>query len=145
MTEPGMSGGSNPTDWRSDIEALEGAWQRDMLTLRTDDQVKLGLMPETKTDLKKMDTAITWLLIVGGGLLMIGLFTRLSALALAIFLMAVIATQPPWIAGTVETYYQGVECVALLALAASPVGRWAGLDFFVHYVLLRPFRRRRIG
>jgi uncharacterized membrane protein YphA (DoxX/SURF4 family) len=68
------------------------------------------------------------------------LFTRLSALALALFLLSVIVAQPPWIAGTVETYFHAAECVALLMLATSPVGRWAGLDFFVHYVLLRPFR-----
>ncbi|HEY2826603.1 MAG TPA: hypothetical protein VGJ04_03300 [Pirellulales bacterium] len=143
FTEPGMSAASNPADWRADVEALESGWGREMLGLRSDEQIKLGPLVEAKTDLKKIDTAITWLLIVGGGLLMVGLFTRLSALALALFLMAVIATQPPWIAGTVETYYQGVECVALLALATSPVGRWAGLDFFVHYVLLWPFRSRR--
>ncbi len=106
------------------------------------EQLKRGPMAEVRSELKKIDTAIVWLLIIGGGLLMVGLFTRLSALALALFLIAVMATQPPWVAGTVETYYQGVECVALLALATSPVGRWAGLDFFVHYVLLRPFRRR---
>ena len=98
-------------------------------------------MPDVKSDLKRIDTAITWLLIVGGGLLVVGLFTRLSAVVLALFLLTVMATQPPWIAGTVETYYQGVECVALLVLATSPAGRWAGLDFFVHHVLLRPFRR----
>ncbi len=101
-------------------------------------------MAEVRSELKKIDTAIVWLLIVGGGLLMIGLFTRLSALALALFLMTVMATQPPWVPGAVTTVlnYQSVELVSLLALATSPVGRWAGLDFFVHYVLLRPFRRR---
>jgi uncharacterized membrane protein YphA (DoxX/SURF4 family) len=141
LGEPGLSVGSAAADWRSDAEALEAAWQNDVMGLRSLDQVKLGPMPEVKTDLKKIDAAITWLLIVGGGLLMIGLFTRLSALALGLFLLAVIATQPPWIASPMPPYYQGVECVALLALATSPVGRWAGLDFFVHHVLLRPFRR----
>jgi uncharacterized membrane protein YphA (DoxX/SURF4 family) len=139
--EQGISVGSSPAEWRGDVEALEQNWVADMLAMRTAEQLKLGAMPDIKSDLKRIDTAITWLLIVGGGLLVVGLFTRLSAAVLALFLLAVMATQPPWIAGTVETYYQGVEFVALLALATSPVGRWAGLDFFVHHVLLRPFRR----
>ena len=74
------------------------------------------------------------------GALVAGLFTRLSALALALFLISVIASQPPWIAGTTSTYFQGVECVALLVLATSHVGRWGGLDFFIHHLFLRPFR-----
>ncbi len=28
--------------------------------------------------------------------------------------------------------------LAMLALAATPVGRWAGLDFFVYHLLFRP-------
>ena len=139
--EPGISSSGSAAEWRSDVESLEAAWQRDVLALRSEEQVKLGQFVETKSDLKKIDTAMTWLLIGGGGLLMVGLFTRLAAVALAVFLLMVIASQPPWMAGTVETYFQGVECVALLVLASSHVGRWAGLDFFVHHVLLRPFRR----
>jgi uncharacterized membrane protein YphA (DoxX/SURF4 family) len=142
LGEPGLSVATTPADWQADAAALEDAWQNDVMSVRSDEQIKLGPMPETLTELKKIDTAVTWLLIVGGGLLMIGLFTRLSALALALFLLSVIASQPPWIASPMPPYYQGVECVALLALASSPVGRWAGLDFFIHHVLLRPFRSR---
>ena len=70
--------------------------------------------------------------------MLIGLFTRLSAIALAIFLLSVIASQPPWIPGTIPTYNHVVECIALLVLATTPVGRWAGLDFFIHHPLFRP-------
>ncbi len=82
--EPGISTGSGATDWRADAEALEQNWEHDVLALRSAEQLKLGPMAEVKSELRKIDTAIVWLLIVGGGLLMIGLFTRLSALALAI-------------------------------------------------------------
>ncbi|HTQ38710.1 MAG TPA: hypothetical protein VMJ32_06765 [Pirellulales bacterium] len=144
--EPGVSDAvnSSPADWLSDAQALEAAFQRDLLSLRSDDQLKLGPAPQAKTELKQIDSAVTWLLIIGGGLLMIGLFTRLSALALALFLLSVIATQPPWVNGAITTVfnYQSVEFVALLALASSPVGRWAGLDFFIHHLLLRPFRSK---
>jgi uncharacterized membrane protein YphA (DoxX/SURF4 family) len=79
---------------------------------------------------------------VGGACLVVGLFTRLSALVLALFLVSVIASQPPWIPGTIDTYYQGAELAGLLVLATSHVGRWGGLDFFVHHLLLRPFRSK---
>jgi uncharacterized membrane protein YphA (DoxX/SURF4 family) len=145
LSEPGVTDTVNtdPADWRSDAEALETAFQHDLLALCSDEQMKFGSMPETKTELKSIDTAIIWLLIIGGGLLMIGLFTRLSALALALFLLAVMVTQPPWVTGAITTVfnYQAVEFVALLVLASSRVGRWAGLDFFIHHGLLRPFRR----
>jgi hypothetical protein len=61
---------------------------------------------------------------------------------LAIFLGSVIASQPPWVAGALTTVfnYQAVEFVALLVLASSRVGRWGGLDFFIHHLFLRPFR-----
>jgi uncharacterized membrane protein YphA (DoxX/SURF4 family) len=135
---------SSPSDWLSDAQALETAFQHDLAALRTDEQLKLGSAPEAKTELKKIDTAVIWLLIIGGGLLMIGLFTRLSALALALFLLSVIATQPPWVNGAMTTVfnYQSVEFLALLVLASSPVGRWAGLDFFIYHVLFRPFHSK---
>jgi hypothetical protein len=28
--------------------------------------------------------------------------------------------------------------LAMLALAATPIGRWAGLDFFIHSLLFAP-------
>ena len=74
--------------------------------------------------------------------LVIGLFTRLSAVVLALFLLSIILSQPAWLSGTVDTYNQTVECIALLVLASSHVGRWAGLDFFVHHLFLKPFRSR---
>ena len=36
-----------------------------------------------------------------------------------------------------------IEMVAMLALAALPVGRWCGLDFIIHYGLVRPIFGRR--
>ena len=51
-----------------------------------------------------------------------------------LFLLSVMATQPPW---TLEgglgplQYFQFVELAGLVVLAAVPTGRLAGLDFFV--------------
>ena len=64
--------------------------------------------------------------------MILGLFTRLASLVGALFLLSVMATQPPWVAGANTTYffYQLVEVAALLLLAATSAGRWAGLDGF---------------
>ena len=71
--------------------------------------------------------------------LLVGSLTRLAALAGALFLLSVIASQPPWVTGAAPTYYQMVELAGLLVLAGTGAGRWAGLDYF-GYLL---FGRRR--
>lgn len=65
-----------------------------------------------------------------GILLIIGLLTPLAAWAGAIFLISVILSQMPGYPGTQPTYFQAVECLALIALACTDAGRYAGLDFF---------------
>ena len=54
-------------------------------------------------------------------------------------------SQPPWVPGAITTLfpYQLVEMLALLTLATTAVGRWGGLDFFVHFLITAPFRGRR--
>lgn len=64
-----------------------------------------------------------------GILLIIGLLTPLAAWAGAIFLISVILSQMPGFPGTQPTYFQAVECIALIVLATSDAGRFAGLDF----------------
>jgi uncharacterized membrane protein YphA (DoxX/SURF4 family) len=145
--EPGIVMSTTPADWRSTVAALETAFERDVLALRDDNQTLMTAPRAEKSRLEKIDTAATWVLIIGGGCLIVGLFTRLSAFVLALFLASVIASQPPWLDGSVPTYFQGVELVALLLLASSHVGRWAGLDFFLHPILTWPYRRsvRRVA
>ena len=81
-----------------------------------------------------MNLAVTGLTIGVGLCLLVGLFTRLASVAGAFFLLSVMATQPPWVAGanTQFFYYQLVEFAALLFLAAVAAGRVAGLDLFLH-------------
>jgi uncharacterized membrane protein YphA (DoxX/SURF4 family) len=143
--EPGISDvKSTPAEWKADVQALENALEHDVAELATPEQRKLGTPPAAQSGLtlQKIDTIVIWTLMIGGACLVVGLFTRLSALVLALFLLSVMASQPPWIAEAVTTVfnYQLVEFLALLVLASSRVGRWAGLDFFIHYVFLRPFR-----
>src|SRR5262245_45357344 len=142
--EPGASIESSPAQWRADVDSLQAALEKDVAGLASEDQQRAGLPPAETTRLQEFATRLMWVLLIGGACLVAGLFTRLAALVLALFLASVLMTQPPWIAGTVETYSQGIEFVALLVLGTSHVGRWGGLDFFVHHILLRPFRSSRV-
>jgi hypothetical protein len=62
---------------------------------------------------------------------MAGFLTPLAGLGGAIFMISVVASQPPWLPDAKPTYYEWVEILALLTVAASFAGRFAGLDFFL--------------
>ena len=87
--------------------------------------------------LRWINLAATGLTLGVGACLLLGLFTRTAAVLGALFLMAVIATQPPWIPGTESTIYQTIELVALLVVAATAAGRWFGLDYITYALVGR--------
>jgi uncharacterized membrane protein YphA (DoxX/SURF4 family) len=87
-----------------------------------------------------VNMAVTMLTLSVGACLLLGLFTRIAAVFGAGFLLAIIATQPPWVTGAEPTIYQTVELTGLLVLAAVGAGRWAGLDFLLG-ALWRRLRR----
>jgi uncharacterized membrane protein YphA (DoxX/SURF4 family) len=108
-------------------------------------------MPEAKATLPEppghsrqwwLDRITVWFLIVVGGLLMVGLFTRLDCLLLAGFLLTTYLLWPPfpWLPASPlsEGNYAYVnknliELFALLALATTASGRWFGLDALLHW------------
>ncbi|MGD9644746.1 MAG: hypothetical protein AB7U73_03480 [Pirellulales bacterium] len=102
---------------------------------------------------QRMDKLITYSNIAVGVCLMLGLFTRLAALGGGLFLLTIVLAQPEWpgiyppappAAGrSLGVTKEAVEMVALFALAALPVGRWGGLDFFLHNLVFGPLLRRR--
>lgn len=90
-----------------------------------------------------MDKVTMWFLVAVGACLMFGLFTRLACLAAAGFLVMTYLAHPafPWYplppnteGNPVFVNKNVIECLALLALALYPTGRWLGLDALV----LRP-------
>lgn len=86
--------------------------------------------------LRTVNMVITALTLGVGICLLLGLFTRLASIAGIGFLLSVMASQPPWVAGA-ETdffFYQLVECAALLVLFATAAGRWLGLDYFPYAI-----------
>ena len=74
---------------------------------------------------------IPWFTFGVGVLLVLGLFTRVAALAGSAFLLSVVASQPPWLPAASDTNYQIVLMLGLLVCAAVGAGRWGGLDFFL--------------
>ena len=147
--EAGLSGtaaviSSTPAEWKSDAQGVESLYHKRLAALLTDEQRSRGDFPTDNAKLQRIDKAMPWFLMAVGGCLVIGLFTRLAASAAALFLLSVLATQPPWVAGAMNPVfgYQIVEVFALLALATTTVGRCAGLDYFLH-LLVKPLMRRK--
>ena len=101
-----------------------------------------------------MDYAVTYGLTAIGLCLMLGLFTRSASLGGAAFLFSVVLSQPSWptiyppppvVAGHALIIDKNfVEMVALLLMATTVVGRWGGLDFFVHNVLTKNFIKKDV-
>jgi uncharacterized membrane protein YphA (DoxX/SURF4 family) len=95
---------------------------------------------------QRMDKATMWFLVAVGTCLMAGLFTRLACILAAGFLIMTYLAHPafPWYplppnteGNPVFINKNVIECLALLALACMPTGRWLGLDALV----LRPLCR----
>ena len=78
-----------------------------------------------------IDRVVPWFDTIVGACLILGLFTRAASLVAAAFLLTIIATQPPFFAGSAPTIPQFIELVGLLVLFATSAGRYAGLDFFL--------------
>lgn len=103
--------------------------------------------------LVQLDAFVTFTNIAIGVCLIAGLFTRFASLAGALFLLQIVAAQPDWpglyphphpSAGrSLVVNKEFVEMMALVALAFLPVGRWGGLDYFVHNLVVRPLLGRK--
>jgi uncharacterized membrane protein YphA (DoxX/SURF4 family) len=96
------------------------------------------------------DQGVSWALLIIGGCLLLGLFTRLACVSGALFLLTTYVVLPPLLGVPENPRQEGfyylvnkntIEMLALLALAVTPSGRWLGLDSVLYY--LNPFRKRR--
>ncbi len=117
--------------WSNDVKGFERNFYLQLVDLVEDDQKPAAQSKLFPNRLQTIDTVITYLILGVGVLLVLGLFTRTAAIAGAAFLLSVVLSQPFWIAGAEDTYYQSIELVSLLVIASTGPGRWAGLDFFV--------------
>lgn len=130
---------STPRRWVAQMNSLDAEFADALRALvdagdaRLLKQVDGAVTDPGEQWLARQNVLLTVLIISVGVCLLLGLFTRVAAVAGALFLLSVMLSQPPWVAGanTMFFYYQLVEFAALLFLAAVGAGRWAGLDFII--------------
>jgi uncharacterized membrane protein YphA (DoxX/SURF4 family) len=142
--------------WIAQVRDIERAYFNDLRGLLTPEQaanptvvesVDDALADSTRRTIHRVDIAVTCVVIGVGVCLMLGLFTRLAAVAGIAFLVMVMASQPPWVEGAKLDvfYYQLVEAAALVVLLVSAAGRWAGLDFIIRALLGKCCGRTKVA
>lgn len=114
-----------------DFKALVSSQQK---TTSLENRVRTAVTDPQVTDLQRNNLLVACVITAIGFCLLIGFFTPLAAILGALFLLMVMATQPPWVAGARSEffYYQLTEFAALLLLAATCAGKYAGLDSIIH-------------
>ncbi|MBI3464909.1 MAG: hypothetical protein HY000_17910 [Planctomycetes bacterium] len=137
--------------WLAEVESLDEGFRQDLTGLIKPDQRALQT-PEGFLSQANVDTLIVCSNLAIGACLIAGLFTRFAAFSGGLFLLSIVLAQPEWptiyppapaAAGrSLIVNKEFIEMMALFALAATPVGRWGGLDFFVHHVLASLFGKR---
>jgi uncharacterized membrane protein YphA (DoxX/SURF4 family) len=139
------------------LAELEKPMQEALNSVLTDEQLRQGHRQATErptiaewswTDW--IDAATRYGLTAVGVCLLLGLFTRSACVVGACFLLMFYLAMPalPWLPAPpqAEGHYlfinkNVIEMLALLALATTPSGRWAGLDGLLY--VLAPWRRSR--
>ena len=137
---------------RKELVGLADSWtsrlQEKWGDILTPQQKALTPIEPPKSDLDRVNTVTMWLLVLAGGGMLLGLFSRFSALAAASFLLMTYLTLPPWPGLPAPPNAEGhylfvnknlIEMLACLALAFLPTGQWIGLDA----LLFGWFSRRR--
>lgn len=123
--------------WLADVAKLWSGYDAELIAIATDDQkskkgdLRLEKPGRQLLDSNTIDPIIPYFDAVVGALLILGLFTRLASLAGAAFLFSICLTQWPGAPGALPIYYQAIEMVAMLVLAAVGAGQFAGLDFVI--------------
>lgn len=115
------------------IDALWEGYARDLNALAKSDQrggapVQLTKLGRRLLDSETIDKVIPWFDMTIGALLIMGLGTRIAAMAGAAFLFSVLISQWPTASGSIPTWPQFIEALGLLVLAAAGAGRYAGFD-----------------
>lgn len=144
--------------WLAELDSYFAAFQQDLDNLLDDDQrarVTNGReqLASPPTKVAQVDRIVSYGVTAVGVCLLAGLFTRLASFAGALFLLSIVLAQPDWpglyppphpsVGHSFFINKEFVEMMALLALGTTHVGRWGGLDFFVHYCFVRPLFGRR--
>lgn len=124
------------------VDALSAEFRADAYKLLDAEQVTRGPVPDAPSRIGQINRMTIWSLILLGGALILGFFSRFAALGAAGLLLLFYLPIPPWpgvpeAPGPEHSLFVNknlIECIACLALASLPTGRWIGLD-----ALLRRF------
>jgi uncharacterized membrane protein YphA (DoxX/SURF4 family) len=137
---------SQPRAWLNQIRGLEAQFVDDLREIlnteqRADEATSSALQTAaTSANAKRLhwiSRGATILTLGVGICLLLGFLTRTASLVGALFLLGVILSQPPWVADAAPTMFQIIEFAALLVLAGTGAGRWAGLDYFTYALFHR--------
>ena len=133
--------------WIAQINKTEKAYLLDMRSSLTAAQLAKGPLPPQESTLVWIDWLTKWTVMLVGFCLLVGLFTRLASFAGAGFLLLVILAQPalpyvyppphPSAGHSLIVNKEVIEMMVLVALMMLPVGRWGGLDFFIHHGIMQ--------
>jgi uncharacterized membrane protein YphA (DoxX/SURF4 family) len=146
--------------WINELQDREQAYVAALREVMSDDQrakvttLPGGWKPWTWSQMQLINFAVTYGITAIGLCLMLGFFTRLSALGGAAFMCFVVMTQPAWpliyppdlpqLGHALLINKDFIEMTALLVVASSAVGRWGGLDYFVHVWIVEPFLSKKL-
>ncbi|QDU59558.1 hypothetical protein Pan216_03870 [Planctomycetes bacterium Pan216] len=132
------------------VKEWDEEFHRKLIGTRTDEQQKKGLPPvkwQERSKLDQINLTTMWGLAILGGCLVLGLFSRLSALGAVGLLAMFYLSMPPWpglpLTPKAEGHYlivnkNLIEMFALLVLATVPTGVWGGLDALIRAFITRP-------
>lgn len=143
--------------WMSEVEGYYAEFQQDLDGLVNDEQRARGgdrrELAGPPTPIEQVDKVVSYGVTAIGVCLLAGLFTRLASFTGALFLLSIVLAQPDWpglypaphpsVGHSLFVNKEFVEMMAMFALATTHVGRWGGLDFFIHYCFVRPLFGRR--
>ncbi len=127
--------------WVAQLRAIERDLQTDLDETLKPDQAHSSVVPPERATLDQIDHVMKYGIVGVGACLILGLFTRLAAFLGGAFLASVVLSQPAWLPGAAPTYPQTLEMLVLFTLSTLPVGRWCGLDFFLHHLFGRSRRK----
>ncbi len=114
------------------VDAIEDELRAELTAVALPDiAVQRGAIPGQADTLAAFDRFLMITHFLIGGCLVIGFFSRFAAFSAGLFLLTVIASQPPWIVGYSTIGYQLVMFIGCLLLAVTPSGRWCGIDYFM--------------
>lgn len=144
--------------WINELQAREETYKNTLYELMDPKQREkaASMWPDWKLwkwdRMEQINFAVTYGLTAIGLCLILGFFTRLVALGGAAFMCFVVMTQPAWptiyppdpaiVGHALLVNKDFIEMIALLLVSTTAVGRWGGLDFFLHRWFVKPFCKK---